>query len=43
MAHIHQRADIDQVKPPLERTANDQRMGLIAEYERLMRGTAPIA
>ena len=43
MAHIHKRADMDQVKPPLERMAIDRKMALIAEYERLMRGTAALA
>jgi hypothetical protein len=43
MAYIHRRADLDQVKPPLERMVVDRKMALIAEYERLMRSTAPVA
>ena len=43
MAHIHKRSDIARVKPPLVDLANEQRLGLITEYERLMRGTVPLA
>ena len=42
-AHIHKRPEIERVKPPLARLANEQRLGLITEYERLMRGTVPLA
>jgi 4-hydroxy-tetrahydrodipicolinate synthase len=43
MAYIHRRADMDKVKPPLQRMVVDRKMALIAEYERLMRSTAPVA
>ncbi len=38
MAHIHKRAGFSQVRPPLMPLENNGRMGLIKEYERLVRG-----